>query len=223
MAHSRICSVDDCGKKAFARELCRYHYEQDRVRSAAPCSVSGCSRQASRRGMCTAHYKRWARHGDPLAGRTERGALALFFEKALSYSGDECLIWPFGHTDRGYAVMWHDGHHYLVHRRICEEVNGPPPTPDHEAAHSCGKGHKGCIAPGHLSWKTTIENEADKLIHGTIIRGEAVRAAKLTEADVRAIRASTGTISAEAEAHRYNVSPFTIYRVRSGARWGWLE
>lgn len=50
---------------------------------------------------------------------------------------------------------------------MCELVHGAPPTPDHEAAHSCGKGHEGCIHPKHLSWATHSENQLDRREHGT--------------------------------------------------------
>lgn len=54
---------------------------------------------------------------------------------------------------------------------------------------SCGNGHLGCIASAHISWKTRRENEADKLVHGTHQFGEQNHMAKLTENDVRSIRA----------------------------------
>jgi hypothetical protein len=42
----------------------------------------------------------------------------------------------------------------------------------------------------NLAWGTKAENQADKVRHGTILRGTANPASKLTEADVLAIRAS---------------------------------
>jgi hypothetical protein len=54
-----------------------------------------------------------------------------------------------------------------AHRLMCQLAHGDPPTPDHIAAHSCGRGHEGCVNPNHLSWKTYSENELDKRVHGT--------------------------------------------------------
>lgn len=51
---------------------------------------------------------------------------------------------------------------------MCQLVKGPPPTPAHEAAHSCGRGHDACVHPKHLSWKTRSENQQDRYIHKRI-------------------------------------------------------
>lgn len=191
MANSRLCSIPDCGKAVH------------------------------RRGMCNAHYRRMLRHGDPTMGRTARGALPAFLATALSHDSSECLSWPYGHTDRGYGVIHLDGRHQLVHRIVCEAAHGAPFSDKHEAAHSCGNGHLGCCNPRHLSWKTPVQNEADKINHGTIARGERQGSSKLTEQDVQAIRAKSR--SAKEDAALYGVSEFTIYKIRRGARWGWLE
>lgn len=82
----------------------------------------------------------------------------------------------------GAAQINLGGRSVIVARMVCEEVNGPPPTPAHQAAHSCGKGHLGCITPQHLRWATQVENEADKLIHGTHnrYRYAAIRQARMS-------------------------------------------
>lgn len=50
-----------------------------------------------------------------------------------------------------------------VARRVCEEVNGPPPTPKHETAHNTPNGCIGglCVNGDHLRWATTKENQQD--------------------------------------------------------------
>lgn len=48
----------------------------------------------------------------------------------------------------------------LVSRLVCEWYNGPPPTPEHEAGHTCPLGERClCINPHHLTWQTREENE----------------------------------------------------------------
>ena len=217
-----ICKINECGKAAFSSMLCSYHYEQNRVKNADPCIVPDCRRQSSRRGMCVAHYKKFMRHGDPLGGQTEHGALPLFYGQALKHSSYECLLWPYGHTSRGYAIMSSNGTHCLVHRRICEEVHGPAPTDKHQAAHSCGNGHKGCVNPAHLSWKTAIENNADKILHGTHVRGERQGSSKLTESDVKAIRNLLTAKSQRELAISFGVSQSHISRIIRGKNWSWL-
>jgi len=79
-----------------------------------------------------------------------------WIEKHLDYDGEDCLIYPGGRKD-GYGPS----------RYVCERAHGPAPTPQHEAAHSCGNGRFGCVHPKHLSWKTPKDNASDSLMHGT--------------------------------------------------------
>ncbi|RWO34773.1 MAG: hypothetical protein EOS10_00270 [Mesorhizobium sp.] len=128
------------------------------------CSISDCGKSHAARGWCIVHYQRWSRHGDPLAGRkTMNGEPQRYYrEVVLTYEGDECIPWPYVVSFGGYGRMKKDGTMQFVHRLVCAEVNGPPPTPDHEAAHSCGKGHLACVTKRHLSWKTPKENCAER-------------------------------------------------------------
>lgn len=134
----------------------------------ATCSCDGCEAKPFVKGLCYRHWYRDRKYGDPRGGPTEAREPARWLaEVALPYSGDECLIWPFARQKDGYPVISHEGRAYGAHRRLCELVNGPPPTPQHQAAHGCGKGHLGCITNRHLRWATPAENCADKVIHGT--------------------------------------------------------
>ncbi len=131
------------------------------------CAVEGCAKPAFKRGWCDPHYKRWWRHGDPLAGGTPKRELQRFlYDVALNYFGDECLVWPYTKNGVGYGQIRQGYQKLLVHRIICEQINGPAPSPKHEVAHNCGNGHLGCCAPNHLRWATRVENRADIKIHG---------------------------------------------------------
>lgn len=184
------------------------------------CRVEGCDGPVLSRGLCNAHYLRLRRYGDPLGGgpaKTPNGeALRYFREVVLTYEGDECLPWPYGRVSGGYGKIWHEGKTHLVHRLVCEEVNGPPPTRGHDSAHSCGSGHLACVAPRHLSWKTKAENESDKLVHGTHCRGERNGNAKLTKDDVRAILMLKGTVSQREVAKKFGVKQTQVWRIQRG-------
>jgi hypothetical protein len=189
------------------------------------CKVDGCDRSAHRRGFCTSHYFRWRRHGDPLAGPTPNGEPETFYrDVVLAYDGDECLIWPYTTNSSGYAVLKRDGRRYTVSRVLCEEVHGAPPTPEHHAAHSCGRGQYGCVAKNHLSWKTPAGNAADTVAHGRTTRGERNRHAKLDEASVLEIRQFLRSgDSQSAVAARFRVHQSTISYIASGRLWGWVQ
>lgn len=189
------------------------------------CSVEECSKTAGTRGFCSAHYRRWLRHGDPLKGHASPGAGLDWLEAHRDHDGHDCLIWPFGRLANGYAFVRRKGARSptTAARVMCEKVHGPAPSPLHDAAHSCGKGHEACVHPGHLSWKTPSENHADKYEHGTMFRGEAVKHAKLTEDAVRKIRSLAGTASQRVIGNMFGVSAGTIRRVILRIDWGWVE
>lgn len=189
---------------------------------ADKCSIAECDKPACGRGWCSAHYTRWRRHGDPLAGRTPVGWPMRFLEEALTYEGDDCLIWPFTRNNAGYGQVQRDGRMHLVTRLVCERTHGPAPE-RYEAAHSCGNGHGGCINRHHLSWKTTTENANDKRIHGTMLQGEKHPSAKLRDEDVRQIKSLRGRIKQTDIAKLYGVSPALVCLILNGQIWSSLD
>lgn len=188
------------------------------------CSVDACGKPHYAKGWCNKHWQRWRAHGDPLGGGTPFGEPMRYFrEVVLTYDGDQCLTWPFSRNDSGYGKLRVDGRDHRVTRLVCEHINGPAPSPLHEAAHSCGRGHGGCVAKRHLSWKTPKENQADKLIHDTHRRGERQPRSKLTERDVHEIRATKGKVSQREIAAKFGVNQTTISHIHAGRIWAWLE
>ncbi|TAX57100.1 hypothetical protein ELI01_18640 [Rhizobium leguminosarum] len=188
------------------------------------CLILECCNPLYAKGYCQAHYLRLRKHGDPLGGSTPKGEpLRFIHEVSLQNTGDECVAWPFGKNSWGYGTVTIDGKKFIASRYVCELVNGPPPTPEHEAAHSCGKGNEACIAPGHLSWKTNAENQADRLEHGTHSRGERNGRAKITEPEAREILALKGIETQRAMAARFAVSRAAISDIHTGRNWAWLQ
>lgn len=186
------------------------------------CSFPGCPNLKSpkaAKGLCNSHY--WQLHKGreltPLSYR--RNVTEPWLREHVNYQGDECLIWPFQRLqgDGRAAVKWR-GKQTIAARVMCMLAHGKPPTPEHEAAHSCGKGHLGCVHPGHLSWKTSKENKADMIGHGTAPRGEKQGGHKLTTRQVIAIRESAGARSSVLSA-RYGVSQSQILRIIRRERW----
>jgi hypothetical protein len=191
------------------------------------CSLPECGKPNEARGYCGNHYRRLRIHGDPLGGGPDRaspGEPQKFYEDIiLPYDGDDCLIWPYNRDTNGYAQMHVAVKKVTVSRKLCEDVNGPPTTPEHDAAHSCGNGHLGCVTKRHLSWKTKKENQADKLSHGTHQRGERSHLAKLTEAQAREILSLRGKEIQRATATRFGVSTSAIGAIQNGRIWTCLD
>lgn len=192
------------------------------------CSIDGCGKPAEKRGWCGMHYRRFQRHGSPnFTKKPGNGTLLRWIEDNATYAGNECLDWPVtanGSAGRPIPVSYM-GKRIGGCRLMCILANGPPPTDKHQAAHSCGNGHKGCINPRHLSWKTPVENAADMLIHGTSQRGERHGMAKLNRTQVKEIRArySTGRIAMPILAQYFGVSKSMIDLIVKRQRWGWLD
>jgi hypothetical protein len=184
------------------------------------CSIPDCGKSHSREGYCKAHYARFLKYGDPLAGRTARGAARNFLlTDVMNYEGDECLVWPFSRDKKGYGRINIYGKPRVVSRVVCEKTHGPPLVETNEAAHSCGKGHLGCVTKRHLSWKTCAENNADKNANGTQNRGERCPQSKLTTEDVLEIRNKVGTVGQKELAIMFGVSRCTIRNIRDRETW----
>lgn len=185
------------------------------------CSVEGCDRNAIKTGLCNSHYKKLKRTGSVHGkGRISPGVARAFLEDVvLSYEGDECLTWPFSRKWNGHGQINIDHHIWSVNRLVCERIHGPAPTPKHEAAHECGKGHLGCCAPKHLTWKTHLENEADKVRHGTKLLGIHTRHAKLTDEQVVEARALYSTMTVKRLAEKFGVSHGAMLNAVKGKTW----
>lgn len=185
------------------------------------CSVENCGKRHKAKGLCRAHYERFKAHGNPLGGGTVRGEPMRFIQEvALNHTGEECLVWPFSKIgSKGRSKLIVDGKLRIASRYVCELVKGPPPTPDHEAAHSCGNGHLSCIAPDHLSWKTSKENKADMIIHGTRNRGERNGRSKLTEQQVHEIRLLKGSMSQKEISLLFGIHRVDVGRIQTRKSW----
>lgn len=140
----------------------------------------------------------------------------------VEHSGDDCLIFPFSRDPRGYGVVCNglsgaEKKFLRAHRVMCFLAHGEAPTPKHQAAHSCGKGHTGCVNPRHLSWKTGSENQLDRRRHGTHTPGKGMgMGKKLNDDQVREIRSLRGKITQRRLAEQYKVSDATIRSVQVG-------
>lgn len=84
--------------------------------------------------------------------------------------------------------LWVDGVRYkiYVHRAVALAFHGDPPFPDAEAAHR--NRQKADNRPSNIRWATRLENEADKVAHGTLMMGSRHTNSKITEADVLTMR-----------------------------------
>ena len=148
----------------------------------------------------------------------ERFALSrAFLHKALNSYTEQCILWPFALQPTGYARIGLQGKSHYAHRVVCIEAHGPPPSSEHEAAHSCG--NRACMNPKHLSWKTSKDNHADRKRHGTNNEGEKHGCAKLDWNKVAEIRSQKGLKSHAKLADEFGVSASQICQIQKGKKW----
>lgn len=193
----RTCSVEGCDRPHKGNGYCNTHYSQAKLgktpgaiwdRQKGSCSVEGCDGSHSAKGLCRLHYMRWLSTGSTTASRAKApsGAPEAFIEMAVSYVGDDCLIWPYAKSDRGYGTITRsrDFGCKFAHTEVLCRVTGHRPE-GLQAAHAPLVCHeRACVNPAHLRWATLTENQADRVLDGTSLR-------TLTDDEVRAIRADS--------------------------------
>jgi len=121
---------------------------------------------------------------------------------------------PLGRPNQAYVsvhVRKPDGRATTVGAHVLVALAFLGPRPDgHEVAHRDGNPTNG--RPENLRWSTHVDNMADKVQHGTEQSGERNGNRKLTEDDVRAIRAA---VAAGAQ-HRDVAARFGITHANVG-------
>lgn len=104
---------------------------------------------------------------------------------------------------------------YTIHRIVLEAFVGPRP----EGQQGChGKGGKRDNSLSNLRWDTVEANGRDKVLFGEAVRGERQHLARLSEGDIRRIRALP-ELSLSRLAEMFNVGKSTIGHVRRGNTW----
>jgi hypothetical protein len=188
------------------------------------CLIPNCGKPVKTRGWCKAHYSRWWQYGDPQAERKWGQAQRFIQDVLLPMQTDECVKWPFSTDTHGRPRLSVHNRSVVGTRYLCALVHGNPPTAKHQAAHSCGQGAASCCNPKHLYWATRVENEADKLVHGTSNRGARNGQALLNERQVREIKALLASGQTQPSiAAKYGVSRSTVLSIKTGKNWAWVE
>lgn len=144
----------------------------------------------------------------------------------------ECWRWSGTFDRNGYGTFSVGGRTVRAHRFAYQAHTGRPPS--QHVLHKCG--NRWCVNPSHLQDGSRVENVRDMRRHGTlatgnrngtrvhpeaVARGSRAGAAKLTEAQVRAMRSEyhRGAASVAGLAAKYRVHKSTVSRAVSGAQW----
>lgn len=120
-----------------------------------------------------------------------------------------CIEWPRARNQEGYGVVAASRESRSYAHRIAWKIAHPDEAVPVVVRHGCD--NPPCVNAEHLLSGTQVEN-----LTGAIVRRRHP-GVKLTEDDVRAIRASTEP--SLTLAHRYGVSDTTIRRTRAALKW----
>lgn len=142
-----------------------------------------------------------------------KGEAFAWLRDHVNHPSEDCLWWPFSRRQTGYGAFGYLGKVHYAHRFMCELAHGPAPTPEHEAAHSCGNGMSACVNPRHLSWKTRSENQLDRRQHGTAVTCITGASGKISVDQRKEILALRGRMTQREIARKYGVHFETISRI----------
>lgn len=135
---------------------------------------------------------------------------------------DTCWIWTASirNKGRGYGQFCLNGKMVRAHRVAYELEHGPIPQGMH-VCHTCD--NESCVRPSHLFLGTHTDNMQDKTAkgRGNQPKGEAAGLAKLTEEQVREIRARyyAGGVRQVDLANEFGVAQTTISSVVRKLTW----
>lgn len=149
---------------------------------------------------------------------THQDRLDLFFSRAFPEPNSGCWIWTGEWKNDGYGECWTFGRRETAHRASYRELKGPIPK-GLMVRHTCDV--RACVNPDHLLIGTQQDNMDDKVARHRQARGLTSGQAKLTEEEVREIRASA--LAQRTLAKIYNVSQPAIGMIKRRVNWKYLD
>jgi hypothetical protein len=120
----------------------------------------------------------------------------------------------------GYLTvsLWKDGQSNgkLIHCLVAEAFLGPKAF-GMQVNHIDGDKINNCIR--NLEYLSPLENSRHAVLYGLMPKGERAGAAKLTEVQVREIRAAEGSLSHAGIAQRYGITATAVWRILRRQTW----
>jgi len=144
----------------------------------------------------------------------------MMIRQALAAPSDgQCIPWQHSRDKDGYGRVIAGDRTVAVHRLACEAKHGPAPDGLPHALHSCGNGNIGCFNPHHLKWGTHAQNMRDMVASGKSKPGELNPNARITEQQVREIRANAGIVHKRDLALKFGIAPRTVAKIQAREMW----
>jgi len=137
---------------------------------------------------------------------------------------ETCWLWTGYLNGTGYGQFQVNGKKVLAHR-LSWLLAGNTIPEGHEICHAPHEicGNTNCVNPAHLRVGTHAENMRDQIRDGTTIRGTRHPNHRLTEDQVRAIRANPENKTHRALAEQFGIKRQSIGKIISRKKWSWLN
>jgi len=152
-----------------------------------------------------------------------------YLERAVRHESG-CLLYGPTPTTYGHTQLngdWIALHRLALESRLARKLglrHPLPIPPGRMALHRPSCVARSCIEPEHIRSGTAKDNAQDAITAGNANRGERNGHAKLTEVDVRAIRAAPRTPATRRElAEAFHVDVAHIRSIQSRRFWRWLD
>jgi hypothetical protein len=144
--------------------------------------------------------------------------IARFWSRVEVSDPDACWLWQGATNTNGYGHLARGRTMYQAHRLSWTIHNGP--IPDRMCVlHRCDVPR--CVNPAHLWIGTQTDNMRDRDQKGRVARGVSHHRARLTEDQVRDIRAkhATGDYTYDTLAAMFGVGEATIWKIVTRRQW----
>ncbi len=146
--------------------------------------------------------------------------IARFWEFVSVGYPDECWWWNGAQDDRGVGQFWIQGKVVRASRMAWSIANGKPFPELLDACHTCDNAC--CCNPAHIWPDTHQANMDDMNAKQRHPHGETHGGSKISEQDVRDIRAACvdGTQTYEQIGAKYQLSKWQVSNIHRRLQWG---
>lgn len=148
---------------------------------------------------------------------TPEKAQAVFWSRVDKNAPNGCWHYMGARDKWGYGDISYLRKHVQAHRLVWKLLRSDPGELD--VLHKCN--NPPCCNPDHLYLGTDMDNAADRIKAGTVLRGEALYNAKLTEEIVRELRRNPPDKRGgrKRKAAELGITPHYLYQILIGRSW----